>query len=449
MRFPALLSAICAVSFSAFAQAPDASPSTPVETVTLQAFEPSREDAVLEAYVDGLIEAHRREHDTPGVTVSLVKDGRLLFAKGYGLADIESGRRVSGHETLFRIGSVSKTFVWTAVMMLAERGALNLDADINLYLKDMTIPDAYGAPITMNDLMAHRAGFEDTFSVFTVGDDTDLTLTEALKAHMPKRVFAPGARTSYSNWGTALAAKIVEDVSGVSFSEFLRNEMLTPLAMTKTALEGPSVMSANMRGRLSAGHDVKNGAAETANYMEIGPYAPVGGIAASASDLAVWMLLHLGEGEYDGVRLMSPQTHQRMWDRAFKDRLDGADLAHGFFAKNYRGYEVYGHGGATSAFYTYMALVPELDLGVFVSQNATNDRTLVSDLSDLVIDRVGGQRSSGATHTSEAMAATAKDYEGAYLINRRSFSRFRKTICGQRRDGNRRFAGWRHHSDDQ
>ena len=429
MRFPVLISAFCAVSFSAVAQTPDASPSTPVETVTLEAFEPSREDAVLEAYVDGLVEAHRREHDTPGVTVSVVIDGRLVFAKGYGYADAENGRRVSGHETLFRIGSVSKTFVWTAVMMLAERGAINLDADINLYLKDMSIPEAYGAPITMNDLMAHRAGFEDTFSVFTVRDDAELTLTDALKAHMPKRVFAPGARTSYSNWGTALAAKIVEDVSGVSFNAFMQTEMLTPLAMTKTDINGPSVMSADMRDRLSAGHEVKNGAAEATDYMEIGPYAPVGGIAASASDLAVWMLVHLGQGEHDGVQLMSPQTHQRMWDRAFKDRLDGADLAHGFFSKNYRGYEVYGHGGATSAFYTYMTLVPELDLGVFVSQNATNDRTLVSDLPDLIIDRVGGRRSGGATHTSEAMATTAKDYEGVYLINRRSFSRFEKLFA--------------------
>ena len=124
MRFPVLFGFLLwlAAPVQAQTDAPDASPSTPVETVELLAFEPTREDAVLEAFVDGIVEAHRRQHNTPGVTVSVVKDGQMVFAKGYGLADVESGRAVSGDETLFRIGSVSKTFTWTAVMMLVEQG---------------------------------------------------------------------------------------------------------------------------------------------------------------------------------------------------------------------------------------------------------------------------------------------------------------------------------------
>ncbi len=427
MRFPVFLGAACALTFSALAQAPDPAPSTPVETVTMAAFEPSREDAVLEAYIDGIVEAHRREHHTPGVTVSVVKDGRILFAKGYGVADATSGRLVSGQETLFRIGSVSKTFIWTAVMMLVDRGEIDLDADVNQYLKGMRIPDAFRAPITMNHLMAHRAGFEDTFGVFTVGDSSELSLTEALKAHMPKRVFAPGARTSYSNWGAALAAKIVEDVSGVSFEEFMQREILTPLAMTKTTLKGPSVMSGRLRKKMAAGHEFKGGASAITDYMEVGPYAPAGAISASASDMAAWMLFHLGEGEQDGVRLMSRATHQAMWRRAYDDRSFAADLAHGFFSKTYRGYEIYGHGGATAGFYSHMTLIPEMALGVFVSQNAGNDRTLVSELPDLIVDRLAlAVRSISVVEAGDTQAVKAKDYEGAYLVNRRSFSQFEK-----------------------
>lgn len=426
MRIPVFLSIICTISFSALAQAPDPAPSTPVETVTMAAFEPSREDAVLEAFVDGIVEAHRREHNTPGVTVSVVKDGRITFAKGYGFANAETGQRVSGQDTLFRIGSVSKTFIWTAVMLLVERGEIDLDADVNQYLKGMRVPDAFRAPVTMNHLMAHRAGFEDTYELFTVRDEDDLTLTDALKAHMPKRVFAPGERTAYSNWGTALAAKIIEDVSGVSFGEFLEGELLTPLAMSKTVLEGPSVMPPRFKEKLSAAHEFEDGAAKTADYMEVGPYAPIGGMNASAGDLAVWMLFHLGEGEHDGIRLMSRETHRAMWTRAFEDRSDGADLAHGFFTKPYRGYTAFGHGGATSAFYSYVAFVPELGLGVFVSQNAANDRTLVSDLPDLIIDHIAGRRSVGETQTGKALEAAAKDYEGTYFLNRRSFTQFEK-----------------------
>jgi len=430
MKFPVFLCALFIFSLPVLAQAPDPAPSTPVETVSLAAFEPTREEAVLEAYIDGVVEAHMREHNIPGVTVSAVKDGRILFAKGYGLADAASGKPVSGQETLFRIGSVSKTFIWTAAMMLVERGLIDLDADVNEYLTGVVIPDAFDAPVTMNHLMAHRAGFEDTFGVFTVSDDSDRSLGDVLNQHMPKRVFPPGARTSYSNWGSALAAKIVGDVAGVSYEQFLQDEVLTPMAMTKTTLKGPSVMPAGLREKLAAGHKMEKGALVAAEPMQIGAYASAGAMASSADDMARWMLLHLGRGAHDGVRLMSPETHALMWTRRFSDRPLGADLAHGFFTRTYRGYDVYGHGGGTAAFFTYMQLVPELGFGVFVSQNAGMDRTLVGQLPDLIINRLAAaDHKYGETQSSDALAEAAKDYAGAYLLNRRSFSQFEKLFA--------------------
>lgn len=429
MRFSVLLAGLCALPFASWAQvpAPDPAPTTPVQTVELPPFEPTREDAVLEAYIDGAVAAHMREHDLPGVALSVVRNGRILFAKGYGVAAADGTKPVSGQETLFRIGSVSKTFIWTSVMMLAERGEIDLDADVNRYLKDMQIPKAFGKPVTMNDLMAHRAGFEDTLELFTVDDKSGLTLTEALKAHMPKRVFPPGTRTSYSNWGAALAAKIVEDVSGVPYEEFLQREILTPLAMTHTTLKGPSVMPENLQAELSEGLKAENGWPAKQDYMQIGPYAPAGAMASTADDMAHWMLFHLGGGEEDGARLMSPATHALMWARAFPDRPEGADLAHGFMTKRYRDYESFGHGGATSAFFTNMVMVPQLGIGVFISQNATADRTLVIELPDLIIDRLAAAgHGPGATQTGEALAA---DYAGTYFLNRRSFTQFEKIMA--------------------
>lgn len=429
MRFPVLLALTLAWPLSLAAQrAPDASPSTPVDTVELAPFEPTREAAVLEAYVDGVVNAHMREHDTAGVTVSVVKDGRLLFAKGYGFADAQSGKLADGHETLFRIGSVSKTFIWTAVMMLNERGALDLDTDVNQYLKGFQIPDAFDAPVTLNHLMAHRAGFEDTIGVFTHSDTEDLSLTQALEADMPKRVFAPGARTSYSNWGAALAAKIVEDVSGRSYQDFIQTEIFDPLAMTATTLDGPAIMPEALRRRLSTGHKRKAGRSVADGYMEIGPYAPAGAIASTAADMAQWMLVHLGRGAYNGVTLMSPQSHDLMWRRAFDDRLFGADVAHGFMTKTYKGYAVYGHGGATAAFYSNMALVPELGIGVFVSQNATTDRKLVGQLPDLIIARLAGPVRD-ETAPDGFTKEKAAEYAGTYLNNRRSFTQFEKLFA--------------------
>lgn len=406
---------------------PDPSPSVAVETSELPAFEPTREEATLEAYVDGVVEAHRRQHDTPGVVVSVVRDGRVLFAKGYGYADAPGRKPASGEDTLFRIGSVSKTFTWTAVMMLVDRGLIDLDADVNDYLRDVEIPERFGAPVTMNDLMAHRAGFEDTISVFTHADESDIAFADALSRDMPKRVYPPGARTSYSNWGSALAAKVVEDVSGVPYERFLQEEMLIPLNMTSTTLRAPSIMPADLRARLAAGHKVEAQRGLAQNAMQVGPYAPAGAMASTAADMARWMRFHMSGGALDGVRLMSPQTHALMLSRAFQDREAGADLAHGFMSRLYRGRMVYGHGGAVAAFYADMAMMPEEGVGVFVSQNATNERSLVGELSDLVFDFVIGgkaQKAAPVDADGEQLAA----YAGSYLGNRRSFTRFEKAF---------------------
>lgn len=431
MRLFRFVAIACAVSGLASAQEPpppDPSPTTPVATIELAPFEPTREEAVLEAYVDGVIAAHRREHDAPAVAVSVVRNGRVVFAKAYGDADVEAGVAASGTDSLFRIGSVSKTFIWTAAMMLEERGLIDLDEDVNRYLKGMQIPDAFGAPVTMNDLMTHRAGFEDTLAIFTLSDDGDISLTDALARQMPKRVYPPGARTSYSNWGSGLAAKIVEDVSGVSYETFLREEILTPLAMTRTTLKGPKIMDEASRAALAKGYDVKAGAYKPADYMEVGPYAPVGAMASTANDMAQWMLVHLGGGEHNGSRLMSPETHDLMWTRAFTDRPGGADLAHGFQTRVYRGVETFGHGGATSLYYTDMTMAPALGVGVFVSQSATADRTLVSDLPWLVIDHLLARPFEFA-EDDPAFAEKAEAFAGAYLSNRRSFSRFEKLFA--------------------
>ncbi len=116
--------------------------------------------AELESFLDELFAKQMEEHHIAGAAVSVVKDGKLLFAKGYGYADLEKDIPVDPEQTLFRIGSVTKLFTWTAVMQLVEQGKLDLDADINTYL-DFRIPDTYPQPITLKHLLTHTAGFED------------------------------------------------------------------------------------------------------------------------------------------------------------------------------------------------------------------------------------------------------------------------------------------------
>ena len=144
------------------------------------------------------------EHHIAGAAVSVVKDGKLFFAKGYGYADLEKGIPVDPEQTIFRIGSVGKMFTWTAVMQLVEQGKLDLEADINTYL-DFRIPDTYPQPITLKHLLTHTSGFEDRWFGSVVTDANDLLpVREWLVSHMSERVRPPGdmpgTRTTMPSW---------------------------------------------------------------------------------------------------------------------------------------------------------------------------------------------------------------------------------------------------------
>src|SRR3989304_5724684 len=147
-------------------------PITASEQVATQPLGPT-DPREMEAFLDDFITAQLEEDHIPGATVSVVKDGELFFSKGYGFADLETQRPVTADQPLFGIGSASKLFVWTAVMQLAEQGKVDLNADINTYLKDFQVPATYDQPITLAHLLTHTAGFEERYERMFI---TDLNL---------------------------------------------------------------------------------------------------------------------------------------------------------------------------------------------------------------------------------------------------------------------------------
>jgi CubicO group peptidase (beta-lactamase class C family) len=170
--------------------------------------------AELEAFLDHLFARQMAEHHIAGAAVSVVKDGKLFFAKGYGYADLEEGVPIDPEKTVFRIGSVGKLFTWTAVMQLVEQGKLDLDADINSYL-DFRIPDTYPQPITLKHLLTHTSGFEDRWFGSAVSDANDLApARDWLVSHLWARVNPPGIYARYSNYNAVLAGYIVARVAG-------------------------------------------------------------------------------------------------------------------------------------------------------------------------------------------------------------------------------------------
>ena len=334
-------------------------------TATVHAAATPADVAALEAFVDGVIAEQFDTYDLVGVVVSVVRDGEPLFAKGYGYADLESLTPVDPDRTLFRIGSITKLFTWTAVMQLVEQGALDLDADVNDYLRSVRVPATYPEPVTMAHLMAHTAGFEDrSVGLFARTADSVRPLSELLGAGLPARVRPVGQAAAYSNHGVALAGLVVEELSGLAWNDYLEARILTPLGMTRTT--GVQPVPDPLARDLAIGYDVIAGSFVPRSF-DYSPLAPAGSMSTTASDMTRFMLAHLGGGSHGGAAILRDVTVQQMHrtHSTFDPRLSG--MAHGFVEQQVRGRRTIGHGGGIVAFNSLMLLVPDESLGLFIS----------------------------------------------------------------------------------
>lgn len=374
----------------------------------------------LQAYVEGVVEGERRDANIPGAVVAVTNSQGLIFSAGYGYADLKTLRPIDPDETLMRIGSVSKTFVWTAVLILVDRGQLDLDANVAEYLGEDARAFEFDAPLTLRHLMSHTGGFEDTFSLFTYPDDSDITLTSALEDTQPKQIFPPGERPNYSNWGTALAAKIVEDVSGKPLEAFLKTEVFDPLGFGPIAFN-----SAQHPELMSKAYQRRGGGVGEALPMQVGPFWPAGGLAISANDMALWLHLFQNDGAWRDTQIISQFQSDSLKALALEG-LSSPRFHLGFSHEPYRGVTLIGHAGSTGNFETNWVFIPELDLGIFVSQN--RGTWLAHNLPKLIVDRALDETyAPSASSTSNAMEdRDLTPYTGTYFTNRRAYSTFEK-----------------------
>lgn len=389
--------------------------------------------ASIEPFLDGYVAAAMADQYPPGMMVA-VATRDAVFVKAYGMANVETGTKATP-ETLFRIASISKTFVWTAVMMLADEGKLDLDADVNLYLKTIKVKERFGAPVTLNHLMAHRPGFEDTLGDFFHGGK-NRTAEEALAGTAPARVAPPGERTSYSNWGANLAAQVVADVTGEPFDKFVRIRILEPLAMSSTVLHDPASISGTplndpaLDARLAAPHKLEGGAPKVLAHDRLDPLHAAGAMALDAHDAGRWLQFLLNDAVVDGVRHLSPQAFTQMRIRAFADRTGAPDFAHGFMETEIAGRGTFGHGGTLTGFIADMTIMPSLGVGVFVAVNGAERPRLPDLVSRAAIEQFAGSSdtwpSEWRVRASDEIIRKAKSVAGTYLAARRVESRFEK-----------------------
>jgi CubicO group peptidase (beta-lactamase class C family) len=374
-------------------------------------------------FMDGLVETHLRDKHIAGATACVVKDGKILFAKGYGFADEKKRIPVVAGETLFRIGSISKLFTWTSVMQLVQQGKLDLNKDINTYLKDFQIPPTYKEPITLKHLMTHSPGFEDLILGLFARDSSQMKrLGEILSKEMPARIKPAGEVSSYSNHGTGIAAYIVEQVSGMNWIDYAEKNIINPLAMTSTSFRQP--LPGRLKNYLSKGYSFSNGEFKEKPFEYV-PLAPVGAASTTAVDMANFMRAHLQLGSFDGVTILDTATSKLMQSPAFQHAPNVNPMRYGFMDMSQNGIEVIGHGGDTFWFHSNMALLPEHNVGLFISFNSEKGGGTYMEVLEAFMDRYFPEK-----HPLKPVVVVPESelqkFAGEYRVNRYAHNDFTK-----------------------
>lgn len=368
-----LLAGTGGVAFAQMSQPVPRAPTTNAQTPSVPSHAMTAED--LSTFFGGMLPYMLARGDIAGGAVVVVKDGKALFAQGYGYADLKTRAPVPPATTLFRIGSVSKLFTWTAVMQLVEQHKLDLDRDINTYL-DFKIPERFGKPITLRDLMTHTAGFEDTTRDLLPATPAGVNLGQYLKAHIPARIFPPGKIVAYSNYSAGLAGYIVQRVSGQPLGEYIQRHILAPLDMHHSTFAQP--LPANLAPLLAKGYT--SASDDTPKSFELVNPSPAGAMTASPLDMANFMIAQLQDGRFGDAQILQPQTAELMHSLQHNSApdLNGFDL--GFYQENRNGQRIIGHGGDTIVFHSDLHLLLDADVGVFMSFNSAGKNGAVNDI---------------------------------------------------------------------
>ncbi len=382
----------------------------------------TRED--LEAWLDGFLPYALGRGKIPGAIVVVVKDGQVLLQKGFGYADLEKKLPVDPEATLFRPGSISKLFTWTAVMQQVEQGKIDLDADINQYLDFRIPPGPDGEPITMRNLMTHTAGFEEQVKELISEEPSRLQTIEAtLKQWVPDRIFKAGTMPAYSNYGTALAGHIVERVSGMPFDDYLDQHVFGPLGMTKSSFRQPlpEALLAGMAQGYRSDSDKPQG-------YELINLSPAGSLASTGADMARFMIAHLQNGAFGDTRILSEDTATKMHGTPLEILPNVNRMLLGFYETSTNGHRIISHGGDTQYFHSDLHLFVDDGVGYFISFNSSGKEGAVGALREAFFRNFADRYFPGPALEGSVDEATAKahaaEIAGSYISSRRAESSF-------------------------
>jgi CubicO group peptidase (beta-lactamase class C family) len=309
------------------------------------------------------VEAKAKEFDIPGVAVGVWVDGREIFAC-HGVTSVDNPLPVD-QDTLFVLGSVTKTYTATAIMRLVEMGRVELEAPVRRYVPELRLPDQdAAAQITILHLLNHTAGL-DTRMVADTGEGDDALAGEVAKMADVPLAGPVGGRASYSQLGYNLLGRVIENVTGQTYEAAIASLLFEPLGLADSVFTAGQAITR----RFAVGHNLSEGTLGTARtWKDTRGNHPGGGLVSSAADQLRWARFHLGGG--DLARRMQEPTVE-LHGSTLGDAIGVA-----WFLRDVDGVRTVGHGGSSNGQFADLLLVPERDFAVVAMSNAGPDHGL-------------------------------------------------------------------------
>jgi CubicO group peptidase (beta-lactamase class C family) len=369
----------------------------------------SSELPALTAFVDSVITQGMEEDRIPGAAFVLVANGRVAITKGYGLANIERQLNADPNRTIWRIGSISKAVTMMGLLQLVDRGAVRPDTDVNVYF-DSPLVDRRFAPVTVNDLFTHSAGFDQIGLRRQVRSVEERESLASFLGRELVRVRPAGFVGTYDTYGATLAGYLIESVSHRPYAEHMRRSVFEPLGMTSTFVETPD----SLRDRLAVGYGFQDGRYLPQRY-EWYVTLPASSIDATANDMGRLMIALLGDGSVDGARLFSAEAAARLRHQQRPLAPGLAQFSYGFWETSLNGVRALEHGGVMAGFESEMYLLPDRETGFFLVYNRDRETgpapRLRDDLASALADRWFRQPETKAV---TPLPISTKHLEGAY-----------------------------------
>jgi CubicO group peptidase (beta-lactamase class C family) len=351
--------ALCAAALAGSAVAPAAQ--TPPDTT----FESLAE----------LATAKMREYHVPGVALGVLRDGRVTI-RGFGVRSAEDAQAVTG-DTIFPLASISKTVTTTTVMRLAEQGKIDLKAPVRKYLPDFRVADEPASrDVTIWNLVTHTSGWEGQLSAVDRGDETLARFVASLSTNM--QLAPPGAAWSYNNAGFGVAGRVIEVVTGKTFSDAVSDQVFQPIGLSLAFTRVGDIVT----HRFALGHRVApDGGVTVVRPFTLGSTLPAGGVAMSMTDLLAYARFHLGDGTgAGGARVLARATLEQMRTTQLRKQAYDEDMGLGWHLRTVGGVRTAAHGGTFAGHILLLELVPDKNFAIAILTNAGSGWRLIQDV---------------------------------------------------------------------